>query len=78
MFLKKVNNALAGVAIFLITIYRKIISPFTHDSCIYYPSCSTYSLEAFKKYGLIKGLLKSSWRILRCNPWNKGGYDPLK
>ncbi|MDR2704660.1 MAG: membrane protein insertion efficiency factor YidD, partial [Planctomycetaceae bacterium] len=40
------------------------------------PTCSTYMIEAVKKYGVIRGTLKGLWRILRCNPWNKGGYDP--
>lgn len=54
------------------------ISPIFPPSCRFYPTCSHYSLEAFQKYGVFKGLYKSAWRILRCNPFNKGGYDPLE
>lgn len=70
----------------LINIYQKSLS-FDHGPmkylypngfCRFYPSCSEYGKEAILKYGLVLGGLKSIWRIMRCNPWNKGGYDPLK
>jgi len=63
--------------IFLITLYQKIISPFTPPSCIFEPTCSVYSKQAFKKYSFFKAFFLSVWRILRCNPFNKGGHDPL-
>jgi len=66
------------VFIYLIKFYQKFISPIFPPSCRFYPSCSQYSIEAFEKYGVVEGFLKSIWRILRCNPFNKGGYDPLK
>jgi hypothetical protein len=47
-------------------------------SCRFYPTCSEYSIQALEKYGAIKGSAKSIWRILRCNPFNKGGYDPIE
>ena len=56
-------------------IYQKLISPLYPASCRYYPTCSQYSVEAVEKYGVIKGLFKSLWRILRCNPFAKGGID---
>ncbi|MGE5354304.1 MAG: membrane protein insertion efficiency factor YidD [Bacteroidota bacterium] len=65
------------VFVFLIRIYQKLISPLFPPSCRFYPSCSEYSRQAFLKYGVLKGGIKSVWRILRCNPFNKGGYDPL-
>jgi len=46
--------------------------------CKYYPSCSEYTKQAIEKYGAIKGVCLGTWRILRCNPFSKGGYDPLK
>ena len=61
----------------LLKIYQKIISPFFPPSCRYYPTCSEYSVQAIKKHGVLKGLIKSIWRILRCNPFSKGGYDPI-
>ncbi len=69
---------LKKILIFLIKIYQKYISPFKWGSrCIYTPSCSCYALEAIQKYGAGKGSLLSLWRILRCNPFAKGGYDPV-
>lgn len=66
-----------NVFIFIIKIYQKLISPMFPPSCRFYPTCSEYSIQAFQKYGVFIGLGKSVWRILRCNPFNKGGYDPL-
>ncbi|TET55098.1 MAG: membrane protein insertion efficiency factor YidD [Actinobacteria bacterium] len=64
------------VLIVLVKIYQIIISPLLPRSCRYYPSCSSYAADALKKHGAIKGSLKAAWRILRCHPWAKGGYDP--
>lgn len=62
----------------LIEFYQRKISPKTKKKCKYYPSCSEYTKQAIEKYGAFRGLLKGIWRILRCNPFSKGGYDPLK
>lgn len=64
-------------ALFLIEFYRKHISPFKPCCCRFIPSCSEYALSAFKKYGFFKALFLSVKRIVRCNPFCKGGYDPL-
>ncbi len=66
------------VAIWLIRFYRKHISPYRRPCCKYVPTCSEYALEAYEKYGFFKGTRLAVWRILRCNPFSKGGYDPLK
>jgi len=58
-----------------IRIYQKAVSPFLGNNCRYYPSCSEYSVQAIQKYGVVKGTIKSIWRILRCNPFSKGGVD---
>ena len=80
-----IDSFLKKIVIFLINFYQKTLS-FDHGPlkklypygfCRFYPSCSQYSLEAVEKYGIIKGSLKALWRIIRCNPWNKGGNDPL-
>jgi putative membrane protein insertion efficiency factor len=55
--------------------YQKLISPLYPNSCRYYPSCSNYAIMAVEKYGVFKGLLKAIWRVLRCNPFSKGGVD---
>lgn len=65
------------ILIWLISFYRKYLSPLKSTKCPYFPSCSQYGLEAVQKYGAIKGGLLSIWRILRCNPFSKGGYDPV-
>ena len=55
----------------------KYISPMKSTKCPYCPTCSEYGLQAVQKYGAIKGGLLAAWRILRCNPFSKGGYDPV-
>jgi uncharacterized protein len=64
--------------IYLIVCYRKYLSPRHKPSCRFYPTCSQYAIEAIEKYGALKGIFIAIKRILRCNPFNKGGYDPLK
>jgi len=63
--------------IYLIKFYKKYISPMKSTKCPYFPSCSDYGLEAVEKYGAVKGGLLALWRIIRCNPFSKGGYDPV-
>jgi putative membrane protein insertion efficiency factor len=58
--------------------YKKYISPILPKSCRFYPTCSEYAIDAIIKYGVLRGSIKSMYRIIRCNPFNKGGYDPLK
>lgn len=66
------------VVINLIRFYRKNISPLKNPCCRYVPTCSQYAIEAVEKHGAFKGSLMAVWRILRCNPFSKGGYDPVK
>lgn len=61
----------------VIKFYQKYISPMKGTKCPYIPTCSQYGLEAVEKYGAFKGSLLAAWRILRCNPFSKGGYDPV-
>lgn len=66
------------VLIGCIKFYRKYLSGLkTYSTCIYYPTCSQYAVEAIEKYGACKGSLLAVWRILRCNPFANGGYDPV-
>jgi len=66
------------ILIFPIKLYKKYISPLKgHSSCRFYPTCSEYAIQAITKYGALRGTLKAMKRILRCNPYCKGGYDPL-
>ncbi len=64
-------------AVILIRVYQKLISPFLPSSCRYIPTCSEYSVSAFEKYGFITGAYLSIKRILKCNPFFRGGEDPL-
>jgi len=74
-----VKHSLAARAlIFTIRVYRSFISPLLGPRCRFYPSCSQYALEAVQKYGAIRGSCLAVWRLLRCNPFNLGGYDPVK
>lgn len=66
------------ILISLISFYRERISPLKAPSCRFYPSCSQYAIEAIEKYGCINGGIMAIKRILRCNPFNPGGYDPVK
>ena len=63
--------------ILMIKFYRKYLSPLKRVHCPYTPTCSQYGLEAIEKYGAFKGSLLTCWRILRCNTFSKGGYDPV-
>lgn len=66
------------VLLWMIRFYRKYLSGMKGGcTCKYYPTCSQYGLEAIKKYGALKGGALAVWRILRCNPFSKGGYDPV-
>lgn len=66
-----------GLLLKAITFYRKYISPLKKPSCRFTPTCSSYTYEAINRFGALKGTLLGIWRILRCNPFNAGGYDPV-
>ena len=61
-----------------IVIYQKLISPAIPRRCKYEPTCSRYAVGAVREYGILKGLVLAGWRLLRCNPWSYGGYDPVE
>ena len=85
-FLKKLHKIPRKFVIMLINVYQKTLSPdhgwfksrFPHGYCRFCPTCSEYSKQAFEKYGVFKGFILANWRILRCNPWSRGGEDQLK
>ena len=72
-----ISNLFKLLIINLIKIYQRFVSPFFPSSCKFSPSCSKYGIEAINKHGIIKGLVLTVKRILKCNPWSKGGYDPI-
>ena len=65
------------IFIFIIKIYKKVISPYKKPSCRFYPTCSSYGLESFEKYGFLKGLWLTIKRIVKCHPFHPGGFDPV-
>jgi uncharacterized protein len=60
-----------------IRFYQRFISPAFPRRCKYHPTCSAYAVEAIQRYGILKGTVMAAWRILRCNPFSHGGYDPV-
>jgi len=77
MIKKTLNNFLITLLIFIIKTYQFFLSPILKANCRYLPSCSEYSIIAFKKYGLVKGFYYSLKRILKCHPFGGSGYDPV-
>lgn len=71
------GDELKKLFIRIILFYRKYLSPMKSTKCPYFPTCSQYGLEAVEQYGALKGGVLTVWRILRCNPFSKGGYDPV-
>ncbi|MFD1203349.1 membrane protein insertion efficiency factor YidD [Leucobacter albus] len=66
-----------NLAILVMRLYRKLISPLYGDVCRYYPSCSRYSMEAYQQRGMLLGVALTVWRLLRCNPFTRGGIDDV-
>ena len=58
--------------------YQRFISPALPRRCKYHPSCSDYAVQAIRTYGVLRGLVLAAWRLLRCNPWSHGGFDPVE
>lgn len=72
------GNPVKMLVLWSIRGYQAFISPALPRSCKYYPSCSQYAIDALIQYGLLRGFVLASWRILRCNPLSYGGYDPVE
>ena len=70
-------NAIRRVAVLPITAYQRLISPALPRRCKYHPTCSAYSAQAIREYGILRGSVLAAWRLLRCNPWSHGGFDPV-
>ncbi|GMV32185.1 MAG: putative membrane protein insertion efficiency factor [Anaerolineales bacterium] len=71
-------NAPRIVVLGMIRLYQKLVSPgLPANTCRFYPSCSHYGYQSVYKYGVLKGSLMAVWRVLRCNPFNPGGFDPV-
>lgn len=78
----KINHQIKTISItpfiFLVRIYQTAISPFLPSNCRFQPTCSSYMIESLKVHGLFKGGFYGMKRILRCHPWGKSGYDPVR
>ena len=61
-----------------IRVYQRFLSPALAPRCKYEPSCSRYAEQAIERYGILRGSVLAAWRLLRCNPWSHGGYDPVE
>ncbi|MFM9126610.1 MAG: membrane protein insertion efficiency factor YidD [Solirubrobacterales bacterium] len=69
---------LRSVATAPIVFYQRFISPGLPRRCKYEPTCSAYAVQAVREYGILRGLALGAWRLLRCNPWSRGGFDPVQ
>lgn len=63
------------VAIGAVRTYQRTLGVVLPDRCKYYPSCSSYAIQAYREFGIVRGTILSCWRVLRCNPWSHGGVD---
>ncbi len=71
-------TVLRTVAVAPIRLYQRVISPAFGSRCKYYPSCSEYAAQSISRFGILRGLVLAGWRLLRCNPWSHGGFDPVE
>ena len=71
------RNPVGTLLVWVVRGYQSFISPMLPGRCKYYPSCSQYAIDALREYGVLRGLVLASWRLLRCNPLSYGGYDPV-
>jgi putative membrane protein insertion efficiency factor len=73
-----VTGWMRRVAIAPIVAYQRVVSPLLPRRCKYEPTCSSYAAQAIGRFGILRGLILAGWRLLRCNPWSHGGYDPVE
>lgn len=74
----RIGRIARAVAIAPIALYRRVISPAIPRRCKYEPTCSRYAVDAIREFGILRGAVLAAWRLLRCNPWSYGGYDPVQ
>lgn len=72
------KRSLAGVLLAPIRAYQRFVSPALPRRCKYYPTCSAYAVDAVREFGVLRGVVLAVWRLLRCNPFSHGGYDPVE
>ncbi len=72
------KRLLTALTLAPIRAYQRWISPLFPQRCKYHPSCSTYAIDAVRELGVLRGTVLAAWRLVRCNPWSKGGIDPIE
>ena len=72
------SAAMRRIAIAPILVYQRMISPALPRRCKYEPTCSLYAVQAIRRFGILRGLVLAAWRLLRCNPFSHGGFDPVE
>jgi putative membrane protein insertion efficiency factor len=76
--MSQARTPLRTLVVFAIRVYQRLVSPMMGERCRYYPSCSEYAAQAITNFGILRGLVLAGWRVLRCNPFSHGGYDPVE
>ncbi len=76
-FTQRISEVFTALLLLPVRGYRRFVSPAIPARCKYYPTCSTYAVEAVRELGPVRGSIAAAWRLARCNPWSNGGYDPL-
>lgn len=76
--MRRSKEIMREAAVLPLRAYQLLISPLLPTSCKYHPSCSQYAVDAVRQHGLAKGTVLAGWRLLRCNPWSHGGFDPVE
>jgi putative membrane protein insertion efficiency factor len=71
-------RAMRWLIVISLRAYQRLLSPVFGARCKYYPSCSEYAAQAVDGFGILRGLVLAGWRLLRCNPWSHGGFDPIE
>ncbi len=71
------SATLRRIATAPIVFYQRFISPGIPRRCKYEPTCSAYAVQAIREFGILRGVVLGGWRLLRCNPWSRGGFDPV-
>lgn len=75
---RRVAGLARGAVTLPIVAYQRVLAPGLPRRCRYEPTCSHYAVQAVRRYGILRGLVLAGWRLLRCNPWSRGGYDPVE
>ncbi len=71
-------SSIRAVIVLPLRLYQRVVSPAVASRCKYYPSCSEYAAQSISRFGILRGLVLAGWRLLRCNPWSHGGFDPVE